>query len=175
MKEIWKVESLGSAVEGVQANPDNEKLFATTGDGRSVVLAYDSTGIPKEKFQLEETETFQWSHCGRKAICAYYDNAYIYDIATSKKILKIYADSLNSFYTRSAPTFSPDDKMILFEGMLYDTRGGKIIHKFDKLSKHSYGVCNPNNVELILNSEIWDMRTFDLVKIIPELESCQFR
>ncbi|CAD5117441.1 DgyrCDS6209 [Dimorphilus gyrociliatus] len=176
MREIWKVESLGSSIESIISNPVNDKLFATVSDGRSAVLCYDNTGIPREKFQLDETETFQWSYCGKKAVCAYYDNAYIYDINTSKKILKIYhADSLNSFYTRSAPSFSPDDKMILFEGMLFDTRAGKIIHKFDKLSKNSYGVCNPNNVELILNSEIWDMRTFNLVKIIPELESCQFR
>jgi hypothetical protein len=76
--------------------------------------------------------------------------------------------------TRSV--FSPDDQLILTDNMLWDSRSGKQIHKFDLLSApglsssrrmagmdtESTAVCcslfHPSQTRLMINSSLWDLR-----------------
>ena len=45
----------------------------------------------------------------------------------------------------------------------------------DKLNQNLSGVFHPNGLEIVANSEVWDLRTFHLLKTVPGLDQCQVR
>lgn len=51
-------------------------------------------------------------------------------------------------------------------------RSGKEIRKLDKLNQTLSGVFHPNGLEIISNTEVWDLRTFHLLKTVPGLDQC---
>ena len=63
--------------------------------------------------------------------------------------------------------------MILCDGVLWDYRVPKQIHKFDKLNQSLSGVFHPNGLEIISNTEVWDIRTFHLLRTVPQLDQSQ--
>jgi len=56
---------------------------------------------------------------------------------------------------------------------LWDYRAPTQIHKFDKLNQTLSGVFHPNGLEIISNTEVWDIRTFHLLRTVPQLDQCQ--
>lgn len=52
-------------------------------------------------------------------------------------------------------------------------RSGKELHKFDKLNQTLSGVFHPNGLEVVSNTEVWDLRTFHLLRTVPALDQCQ--
>lgn len=63
-----------------------------------------------------------------------------------------------------------NDELILSDGILWDVNSGKEIHKFDKLNQTINGVFHPNGIEVVSNTEVWDLRTFQLLKTVPSLD-----
>lgn len=63
-----------------------------------------------------------------------------------------------------------NDELILSDGILWDVNSGKEIHKFDKLNQTLNGVFHPNGTEVVSNTEVWDLRTFHLLKTVPALD-----
>lgn len=51
-------------------------------------------------------------------------------------------------YTKNKATFSPNDDLILSDGVLFDARSGTPIHKLDKLNQTQSGVFHPNGLEV---------------------------
>ena len=49
----------------------------------------------------------------------------------------------------------------------------KEIRKIDKLNSNLNGVFHPNGLEIISNTEVWDLRTFQLLRTVPGLDQCQ--
>lgn len=80
---------------------------------------------------------------------------------------------MSNQYIKNRSTFDPYDELILSDGVLWDFKSGKEIHKFDKLNENLNGVFNPKNgLEIISNTEIWDVRTFHLLKTVRQLDQC---
>ncbi|CAG2123500.1 unnamed protein product, partial [Medioppia subpectinata] len=67
------------------------------------------------------------------------------------------------------------DDLILNDGVLWDTRSATPVHKFDKFNQHINGVFHPNGQEILSNSEIWDIKTFHLLKTVPALDQCRIK
>lgn len=63
-----------------------------------------------------------------------------------------------------------NDELVLSDGILWDVNSGKEIHKFDKLNQTLNGVFHPNGTEVVSNTEVWDLRTFHLLKTVPTLD-----
>lgn len=96
----------------------------------------------------------------------------MYDIETKNKLLGLTARVSNQ-YLRNRATFDPFDDLILSDGVLWDFKSGKEVHKFDKLNECVNGVFNPKSgLEIISNTEIWDIRTFHLLKTVRQLDQC---
>merc|ERR1719319_1018030 len=74
---------------------------------------------------------------------------------------------------RNKATFDPTDDLILSDGVLWDARSPRQLHKFDKLNQNLSGVFHPNGLEIISNTEVWDIRTFHLLRTVPQLDQCQ--
>lgn len=102
------------------------------------------------------------------------ERATIFDINTGQVIQTLQPNIFNQ-YSKNRATFSPSDELILSDGVLWDVKSGVQIHKFDKLNNQLSGVFHPNGNEIISNSEVWDLRTFHLLRTIPALDQCQIR
>lgn len=57
-------------------------------------------------------------------------------------------------YKRNCATFNPTDDLVLNDGVLWDVRTARAIHKFDKFNMNISGVFHPNGLEVIINTEI---------------------
>lgn len=115
----------------------------------------------------------------------------IYDISTGQKVSTFVPKIFNQ-YTKNRATFNPTDDLILSDGVLWDVKSGKEIHKFDKLNQTISGVFHPNGLEvsitdlesfnqksnnfnkfqIVSNTEVWDLRSFHLLRTVPTLDQC---
>lgn len=78
----------------------------------------------------------------------------IYDIQTGQVTLTLNNTDLANNYKRNCATFNPTDDLVLNDGVLWDVRTAKAIHKFDKFNMNISGVFHPNGLEVIINTEI---------------------
>jgi len=127
-----------------------------------------------EKQQFKEEEYLEFSHLVQdKLVGTQADGvATIYDIRTGQLSRTLKPTSSNA-YSRNRATFDPSDELILSDGVLWDYRAPKEIHKFDKLNQTLSGVFHPNGLEIISNTEVWDIRTFHLLRTVPQLDQCE--
>ncbi|ETW05220.1 hypothetical protein, variant 2 [Aphanomyces invadans] len=103
----------------------------------------------------------------------------IYDVETGT-LLSHLADASrgepgHTYGDSSNCSFSPCDATVLSDGLLWDVRSSALLHKFDKLSNFGYGFYNPSGNEVIINSAVWDLRTFKLLRVVPALESSKIQ
>ncbi|XP_057799163.1 DDB1- and CUL4-associated factor homolog 1 isoform X2 [Salvia miltiorrhiza] len=66
--------------------------------------------------------------------------------------------------------FSPSDSMVLWNGVLWDRRVSGPIHRFDQFTDYGGGGFHPAGNEVIINSEVWDLRKFRLLRSVPSLD-----
>ncbi|KAL8536722.1 hypothetical protein ACS0TY_012053 [Phlomoides rotata] len=66
--------------------------------------------------------------------------------------------------------FSPSDSMLLWNGVLWDRRVSGPIHRFDQFTDYGGGGFHPAGNEVIINSEVWDLRKFRLLRSVPSLD-----
>lgn len=129
--------------------------------------------IPKMNFDEEEYVEFS-NIAHDKVLGTKAEKATIYDINTGQVIRKLVPTIYNQ-YNKNRATFCPTDELILSDGVLWDFRSGTQIHKFDKLNNTVSGVFHQNGLEVISNTEVWDLRTFHLMRTIPTLDQCQLK
>lgn len=97
----------------------------------------------------------------------------LYDILTCHLDLKLTDTSTSPSgkgHVYSLPHFNPSDTMLLWNGVLWDRRGSGPLHRFDQFTDYGGGGFHPAGNEVIINSEVWDLRNFRLLRSVPSLD-----
>ncbi|XP_048228227.1 DDB1- and CUL4-associated factor homolog 1 isoform X2 [Ricinus communis] len=97
----------------------------------------------------------------------------LYDVQTCQ-VESTLSDTVSSFTGRghvySLIHFSPSDTMLLWNGVLWDRRQSGPVHRFDQFTDYGGGGFHPAGNEVIINSEVWDLRKFRLLRSVPSLD-----
>ncbi|KAG1328037.1 DDB1- and CUL4-associated factor [Cocos nucifera] len=99
----------------------------------------------------------------------------LYDVQTCNMELSLPGSS-NSHtapvrgHAQSLIHFSPSDTMLLWNGVLWDRRSAVAVHRFDQFTDYGGGGFHPAGNEAIINSEVWDLRKFKLLRSVPSLD-----
>ena len=87
-------------------------------------------------------------------------NHQIYDTATGQRVLTLHDSNNTNNYSKNLASFNPTDDLVLNDGVLWDVKGKRVIHKFDKFNNFVSGVFHPSGLEIIINSEIASFSCF---------------
>lgn len=127
----------------------------------------------ESKYSLGDEEYVEFSkHDQDKLIATNAQVATIYDLETGRKLMTLKPQVSNQ-YPKNRATFSPTNELVLSDGVLWDVGSGKEIHKLDKLNQNVSGVFHPNGLEIVSNTEVWDLRTFHLLRTVPTLDQSE--
>eukprot|EP00803_Ostreobium_quekettii_P004630 evm.model.scf_672.6 EVM.evm.TU.scf_672.6 scf_672:23684-28573(+) len=97
----------------------------------------------------------------------------IYDVASGAELEALPATGAACEPTNkqlNGVSFSPSDELLVWANTLWDPRAPRAIHTFDQFADCSSGCFHPSGLELIINSEVWDLRTFQLLRSVPLLD-----
>uniref|UniRef100_A0A1B6HVS0 DDB1- and CUL4-associated factor 1 n=1 Tax=Homalodisca liturata TaxID=320908 RepID=A0A1B6HVS0_9HEMI len=162
-----------SYISRLESNKDGTLLLSSSTWRRPLSALWSVNSLFEQKFAMDEEEHVEFSKLAQdRVIGTKSEHATVYDIATGKKLFTL-TPTLSNQYTKNRATFNPTDELILSDGVLWDVSSGKQIHKFDKLNQTLSGVFHPNGLEVVSNTEVWDLRTFHLLRTVPSLERCE--
>ncbi|KAK7410307.1 hypothetical protein VNO78_00997 [Psophocarpus tetragonolobus] len=97
----------------------------------------------------------------------------LYDVQTCQvesKLLDTFTTSTGRGHVYSLIHFNPSDSMLLWNGVLWDRRVSGPVHRFDQFTDYGGGGFHPAGNEVIINSEVWDLRKFRLLRSVPSLD-----
>ncbi|XP_072965690.1 DDB1- and CUL4-associated factor homolog 1 [Typha angustifolia] len=139
--------------------------------------AFSLSGGPLHSF--DGCKTARFSHSGTVFAAlsseASRREVLLYDVQTCNLELRL-PDSSNNHsgsgrgHMQSLIHFSPLDNMVLWNGVLWDRRSSSAVHRFDQFTDYGGGGFHPAGNEVILNSEVWDLRKFKLLRSVPSLD-----
>lgn len=163
-----------SYVNNVKCNREGN-LVVTSSTWRTPLSAL--WNIENKQFvmrqQFDDEEYMEYSNLSQdRLLGTNAEIATIYDLHTGQKVNSMQPDIFNQ-YSRNRATFCPTDELVLSDGVLWDVRDRMPVHKFDKLNQTLSGVFHPNGLEVVSNTEVWDLRTFHLLRTVPALDQCR--
>nr|XP_018897865.1 PREDICTED: protein mahjong isoform X2 [Bemisia tabaci] len=159
-------------ISNLECNKAGNLLLSSTTWRRPLSAMWSVDKVFEQKYAFYEEEFIEFSKLVQdKVIGTKSDIATIYDIETGKKLCSL-KPTMSNQYNKNRATFSPTDELVLSDGVLWDVNSGKEIHKLDKLNQTLSGVFHPNGLEIISNTEVWDLRTFHLLRTVSTLDQC---
>uniref|UniRef100_A0A4X1SH82 DDB1- and CUL4-associated factor 1 n=1 Tax=Sus scrofa TaxID=9823 RepID=A0A4X1SH82_PIG len=162
-----------SAITHLEPSRDGSLLLTSATWSQPLSALWGMKSVFDMKHSFTEDHYVEFSkHSQDRVIGTKGDIAHIYDIQTGNKLLTLFNPDLANNYKRNCATFNPTDDLVLNDGVLWDVRSAQAIHKFDKFNMNISGVFHPNGLEVIINTEIWDLRTFHLLHTVPALDQC---
>ncbi|XP_053657788.1 protein mahjong [Anopheles marshallii] len=158
-------------VASIKCSKDGKLLLtsAVWRYGVSTLWSLEGNQI-SEKLVWDEEDYVEFANITPERVLATTNQiATIYDVNTGQRVMR-FEPTFPNQYTKNRATFCPNDELLLSDGVLWDVTSGKEIHKFDKLNQNISGVFHPNGLEIVENTEVWDLRTFHLLRTVPSLD-----
>ncbi|XP_040015460.1 DDB1- and CUL4-associated factor 1-like [Xiphias gladius] len=163
-----------SAITHLEPSRDGKLLLTSASWSVPLSALWSMDGVFSMKNSFVDDHYVEFSKLSQDRVIGTKDQvAHIYDIQTGQKTLTLNDPALANNYKRNCATFNPTDDLVLNDGVLWDVRASRAIHKFDKFNMNISGVFHPNGLEVIINTEIWDLRTFHLLHTVPALDQCR--
>jgi HIV-1 Vpr-binding protein len=131
-----------------------------------IVELYKADTFANPLFELDGCRNAQWSHANDLIVGCASMATRVYNVERGAQIAELKLD-----WDPNSACFGLYDDIILSDTVLWDYRiRNQIVHRFDRLSTHGVSVFHPSGNEVIINSEIWDVRTFRLLSTCPALD-----
>ncbi|CAJ1051159.1 DDB1- and CUL4-associated factor 1-like isoform X3 [Xyrichtys novacula] len=163
-----------SAITNLEPSRDGNLLLTSAPWSEPLSALWSTDRVFSRRHSFAEDNYVEFSKLSQDRVIGTKDQvAHIYDIQTGQKTLTLNDPALANNYKRNCATFSPTDELVLNDGVLWDVRTPRAIHKFDKFNMNISGVFHPNDLEVIINTEIWDLRSFHLLHTVPALDQCR--
>ncbi|XP_078803974.1 DDB1- and CUL4-associated factor 1-like isoform X3 [Oryzias latipes] len=163
-----------TAITHLQPSRDGKLVLTSASWGSPLSALWSADGVFEMKHAFAEDHYVEFSKRSQDRVIGTKDQvAHIYDVHTGQKTLTLNNPALANGYKRNCASFNPTDELVLNDGVLWDLRASRAIHKFDKFNMNISGVFHPNGLEVLINSEIWDLRTFHLLHTVPALDQCR--
>ncbi|KAL0484895.1 hypothetical protein AKO1_003638, partial [Acrasis kona] len=173
--------SLNRHITGLCPSNDGKLLLSwfgeTFGIGQnSCVKLYHTDKLDADQCMNEwpGIKNALFSHQGQMIVGTNQKETIVWDVDTAKSIA-VLTDHIIDFHDQSTniACFDPYDELVLSDGVLWDIRNPEnVIHRFDRFSRSgATGVFHPNGNEIIIDSEVWDVRTFGLLRTVPYLKN----
>uniref|UniRef100_UPI003AAC6DC5 DDB1- and CUL4-associated factor 1-like n=1 Tax=Centroberyx gerrardi TaxID=166262 RepID=UPI003AAC6DC5 len=163
-----------SAITHLEPSRDGKLLLTSASWSVPLSALWNMDGVFSMKNSFVDDHYVEFSKLSQDRVIGTKDQvAHIYDIQTGQKTLTLNDPALANNYKRNCATFNPTDDLVLNDGVMWDVRASRAIHKFDKFNMNISGVFHPNGLEVIINTEIWDLRTFHLLHTVPALDQCR--
>ncbi|XP_061347749.1 DDB1- and CUL4-associated factor homolog 1 isoform X2 [Gastrolobium bilobum] len=161
----------------VQSFVSGENQLLLSSSSQDVRLWDASSILSGPTHQFEGCKAARFSNSGNVFAALSSESAQreilLYDIQTSQLKSKL-SDTSTTFTGRghvySLIHFSPSDSMLLWNGVLWDRRVSGPVHRFDQFTDYGGGGFHPAGNEVIINSEVWDLRKFRLLRSVPSLD-----
>ncbi|KAJ8758805.1 hypothetical protein K2173_000526 [Erythroxylum novogranatense] len=102
----------------------------------------------------------------------------LYDVQTynvESSLSDTISNSTGRGHLYSPIHFNPSDTMLLWNGILWDRREPQPVHRFDQFTDYGGGGFHPSGNEVIINSEVWDLRKFRLLRSVPSLDQTSIK
>ncbi|KAJ8763797.1 hypothetical protein K2173_003579 [Erythroxylum novogranatense] len=161
----------------VQSHLANETQFLLSSSAQDVCLwdASSISGGPMHSF--DGLKAARFSNAGSVFAALRTEPArreiLLYDVQTCHVESSLSDPSSNSTgrgHLYSLIHFNPSDTMLLWNGVLWDRRESGPVHRFDQFTDYGGGGFHPAGNEVIINSEVWDLRKFRLLRSVPSLD-----
>uniref|UniRef100_A0A3Q1ATS5 DDB1- and CUL4-associated factor 1 n=1 Tax=Amphiprion ocellaris TaxID=80972 RepID=A0A3Q1ATS5_AMPOC len=163
-----------SAITHLEPSRDGKLLLTSASWGVPHSALWSIDGVFSMKNSYVDDHYVEFSKLSQDRVIGTKEQVtHIYDVQTGQQTLTLNDPTLANNYKRNCATFSPTDDLVLSDGVLWDVRASRAIHKFDKFNMNLSGVFHPNGLEVIINTEIWDLRTFHLLHTVPALDQCR--
>merc|ERR1719186_1697596 len=169
-----QVHHCGDSVNHLMSSNDSTLLITSSSlDTYSKLWSVGGCFVMKKKFKEAYLE---FSHLVQDKLVGTLDYgvATVYDLQTGQ-LTRTLKPTTSNGYRGNKATFDPTDSLILSDGVLWDYRAPRHLHCFDKLNQTLTDIFHPNGLEIISNTEVWDIRTFHLLRTVPELDQCQVK
>ncbi|XP_028843043.1 DDB1- and CUL4-associated factor 1 isoform X2 [Denticeps clupeoides] len=164
----------GSAITHLEPSRDGSLLLTSASWSYPLSALWGMKSVFIMKHSFSDDHYVEFSKLSQDRVIGTKEHiAHIYDIQAGQKTLTLNNPDLANNYKRNCATFNPTDDLVLNDGVLWDVRSAQAIHKFDKFNMNISGVFHPNGQEVIINTEIWDLRTFHLLHTVPALDQCR--
>lgn len=159
-------------VRGIQFSTDRliePKMLAW---GENCSYLYSVSNLTKPIFEFNDCFASMFSNGNDLVVTSSFNTTRIYNLALQEKIAEL-TDATEE--NNTVACFSPYDDLILTNASLWDFRmSPKAVHRFDRLSQVYVNVFNPNGLEVIINSEIWDLRMLKLLSTCAPLRDAKY-
>ncbi|CAM0901461.1 unnamed protein product [Alopecurus aequalis] len=167
---------LVTTLESTSSGGGNELILSSS---LNEVKLWDSFSVSTGPLHtFEDCKAARFNHAGTLFAAISTDAArravLLYDVQTHNVDMQLPDNSSLSGsgrnYVHPIIHFSPSDDMLLWNGVLWDRRSPTPIHQFDQFTDYCGGGFHPAGNEVILNSEVWDLRKFKLLRSVPSLD-----
>ncbi|KII66656.1 Protein VPRBP [Thelohanellus kitauei] len=99
----------------------------------------------------------------------------IYDIETGQKYSELRNPERRCIFTSDCLQSNSYTNLIFSNGELYCVKTGKLIHVFDRFQYIQSGIFTVSENEIIYGRELLDLRSFKIIKQIPNLLKCHLK
>lgn len=166
----------GSAITNICQSQDGSLILTSSAYARPLSALWRlGEAMQRVHVYREDTRVLFANTTPAKIIGTQKEKALVYDTETNH-IVDTYSSIRDGLqYEKNFASFSPDDKLIFNDGLLWDVRNkNSALHTFDRLSPNTlFGTFHPHGNQVIIDSQVYDLRTFRVLHHVPELARCK--